>query len=482
MATLATTASIEERVLAADSLPTLPTVALKVLLASSAGAEAERDRLLREARTAAKLSHPNIVAIHSVEQAGELVFFTMEYVEGETLAERVHARGPLPVGEATRILHDVARAVGYAHSRGVIHRDLKPDNIMIEAESGRVMVTDFGIAQVQSQPVSDPAGYVIGTAPFLSPEQVRGGEGGEGGEGDERSDVYALGVTAYYAVTGELPFYGETVEEIFLQHLTEQAPLLDVLGQNLDVTYSRAVACCLSKDPDRRFSSGEELAAWLARAPELRRGDLPVAVRAFVERLNRLSESSRGVSVLAAGALIALSGGLLSASWTLSAWAAGLLGVLATTGSLALVPAARRVFRAGYTRADIIHALSFDLEREREVSVFNCGTLAPWPARIARPTAYGGLGLAGLGTALIFVPGLDPIVGFSTMLSGILVALAGSVIGNRYTRRRRDLSRAWWLRFWQSRAGGWAARLAAFGLGLRQRSKSERELPGDDNG
>jgi serine/threonine-protein kinase len=258
-----------------------------------------------------------------------LVFFTMEYVEGETLAQRVYARGPLPVGEATRILHDVARAVGYAHARGVIHRDLKPDNIMIEDESGRVMVMDFGIAQVQSQPGSDPSGYVIGTAPFVSPEQVKGGQG------DERSDVYALGVTAYYAVTGELPFYGETVEEIFLQHLTEQAPLLDVLGRNLDVTYSRAVACCLSKDPGRRFASGEELAAWLARAPELRRGDLPVEVRGFVERLNRLSESSRGVSVLAAGALIAVIGGVLSASWTVSAWAVGLLGVLATIASLA---------------------------------------------------------------------------------------------------------------------------------------------------
>ena len=100
----------------------------------------------------------------------------------------------------------------------------------------------------------------------------------------------------------------------------------------------------------------------------------------------------------------------------------------------------------------------------------------------ARQTKSGGLGLAGVGTALTFVPGLDPVVGFSTMLLGIVVALAGSVIGAGHTRKRRDLPRAWWLRFWTSRAGGWVARLAALGLGLRRRSESERALPGDDRG
>ncbi len=203
-------------------------------------------------------------------------------------------------------------------------------------------------------------------------------------------------------------------------------------------------------------------------------------VRAFVERVNRLSESSRGVSVLAAGALITMIAGLSSESWVLSAWAAGLLGVLGTTASVALLPAARRVFRYGYTRADIIHALSVDLEREREVGVFNRGTLVPWPTRIARPVAYGGLGLVGVGTALSFVPGLDPVVGFSMMLIGVAAALAGSVIGHRYTRKRRDLPRAWWLRFWRSRAGGWVARVAAFGLTGRPRPRATQ--PGDDHG
>ena len=240
-------------------------VAMKLLLASFAGDNEKRKRLLREARTAAKLFHPNIVPIHAVEQAGEFVFFTMEYVEGETLAERVRSRGPLPVGEATRILHDVARAVGYAHRRGVIHRDLKPDNIMIESGSGRVVVMDFGIAQFHAQPGHDRAGYAAGTAPFMSPEQVQGNPAGE------RSDVYALGVTAHFTVTGELPFDGPTADDIFFQHVWVAAPTLHLYGQDLDPTFARAVSRCLEKNPGARFSSGDELADELGTARELRR-------------------------------------------------------------------------------------------------------------------------------------------------------------------------------------------------------------------
>jgi hypothetical protein len=107
--------------------------------------------------------------------------------------------------------------------------------------------------------------------------------------------------------------------------------------------------------------------------------------------------------------------------------------------------------------------LSVDLEREQQITVFARGKLAPWPARIARPAAYGGLGLAGVGTALTFVPGLDPVVGFSAMLAGFVVALASSVMGAAHTRKRRDLPRAWWLSFWKSRLGGWVARVARFG-------------------
>jgi len=187
----------------------------------------------------------------------------------------------------------------------------------------------------------------------------------------------------------------------------------------------------------------------------------------FVERLNRLTESSRGVSLLAAGVLMTTITSLLAESWTVAAWSAGLLGVIGASAGITVLRAARRVIRAGYSRADIIHALSVDLEREQQITV-----LAPWPARIARPAAYGGLGLAGLGTALTFVPVLDPVVGFATMMVGVFVALTGSVIGAAHTRKRRDLPRDWWLKFWKSRLGGWVARVARFGLGKTRKTGS----------
>jgi serine/threonine-protein kinase len=125
-------------------------VAIKVLPAALAARPGYRERFLREARTAAQLSHPNIVPIHRVGEAGGFVFFVMSFVEGETLGQRVRTRGPVNVATAARLLREVAWALAYAHGRGVIHRDVKPDNILLEKESGRALVTDFGIAHVRA--------------------------------------------------------------------------------------------------------------------------------------------------------------------------------------------------------------------------------------------------------------------------------------------------------------------------------------------
>ena len=185
----------------ARDVPLDRVVAIKVLPSHLAHSAASRERFVREARTAAALSHPHIVPIHRVGEAGGFVFFVMSYVEGETLGERLRTRGPLPPAEAARVLREVAWALAYAHGRGIVHRDIKPDNVLLEAGTGRALVTDFGIAWGgdSAGPATDP-GKVTGTAHFMSPEQAANGPL------DGRSDIYALGVVGYLAVSGRLPF------------------------------------------------------------------------------------------------------------------------------------------------------------------------------------------------------------------------------------------------------------------------------------
>src|SRR5216117_221562 len=146
-------------------------VAIKLLPPSKASDPHLRERFLREARLAAKLSHPNIIPIHAVEETGGFVYYVMAFVDGETLAHRVRTRGPLPSSEAARVLREVAWALAYAHGQGLVHRDVKPDNILIESATGRVLVADFGIAAALGNASVDG---VTGTPEVMSPEQILG--------------------------------------------------------------------------------------------------------------------------------------------------------------------------------------------------------------------------------------------------------------------------------------------------------------------
>src|SRR5688500_11948664 len=194
-------------------------VAIKVLPTHLANDPEARDRFLREARMAAGLSHPHIVPIHRVSEAAGFVFFVMSYVEGESLGERLRTRGPLPPAEAMRVLREVAWALAYAHGRGIVHRDVKPDNILLEAASGRALVTDFGIASggAAAGPAGDP-GKIMGTAHFMSPEQAASDVV------DGRSDIYALGVVGYLAVSGRLPFEASNLPALLVRQATEASP------------------------------------------------------------------------------------------------------------------------------------------------------------------------------------------------------------------------------------------------------------------
>src|SRR3954462_14617611 len=215
-------------------------VAIKVLPSHLARTAESRERFIREARTAAGLSHPHIVPIHRVGEAGGFVFFVMSYVEGETLGERLRTRGPLPSADATRVLREVAWALAYAHGRGIVHRDVKPDNILLEAGTGRALVTDFGIAYGGAHAITatDP-GKIMGTAHFMSPEQAANEPI------DGRSDLYALGVVGYLAATGGLPFEGPNLPALLERPATDAPPGVLRAAPGLPPALAAAIDRCL---------------------------------------------------------------------------------------------------------------------------------------------------------------------------------------------------------------------------------------------
>jgi serine/threonine-protein kinase len=437
-------------------------VAIKVLPAHLARTPSARARFLREARMAAGLSHPHIVPIHRVSEAGGFVFFVMSYVEGETLGERLRTRGPVPPAEAMRVLREVAWALAYAHGRGIVHRDVKPDNILLEAATGRALVTDFGIAQggADAAAVTDP-GKVMGTAHFMSPEQA------VGDSLDGRSDIYALGVVGYLAVSGRLPFESSNASALLVRQATEEPPSVMRAAPGLPPALGAAIDRCLARDPVGRFADGEALAA--ALAPADARPVLPPALRAWLGARNPLIAPYMAWSGVFGTLTLA----------NLVVWLAGKrpdgpadIVLLAAITSLPLLPIvgfhlnqAYRQFRAGHSLADLRAALEIGRRERIETEALARDEREPGAHRALR------LATAASATWLAVTLGLllqgtihENRTGIEWFLVPILTTMAlgavSNALGVQFIPAR---IRNWWQtgirdRLWKSRVGAWLAR------------------------
>jgi serine/threonine-protein kinase len=447
-------------------------VAIKLLPPERATDSDLRERFLREARLAAKLSHPNIIPIHSVAESGEFVYYVMAFVDGETLAERVRTRGPLTGTDGARVLREVAWALAHAHSQGLVHRDVKPDNILLEAGTGRALVADFGIAAATADP---NAHGVAGTPEFMSPEQA------SGVPVDARSDIYSLGATAFYAFSGRLPFEGRTATEVLARHVTEPAPALASSGVAVPRKVAALVDRCLAKDPANRPTSADAVAEQLGVAMEQRR-ELPVALRAFVKRNGRMDGGGTLLGTFA----------LASAAVTLARMYGGEYGwgtllVGATLGPLGfMVNAARRLLRQGFSYADI--APAFQREREqiseelavdqRHRNVF-LERILKWPA-VAGMSLFGAGIVTGIGLAvgswisddffqLLNTRGAGPwLQALLTMTIGAgMVGMPSALAYMAVLQRRTDVDTAFWTKIWRGPVGRLAFSIARRSGGAR---------------
>jgi tetratricopeptide (TPR) repeat protein len=255
-------------------------VALKFLGHATEDNPEARERLIREARAAARLLHPNIVTLYGVEETSGDIFLVQEFVEGETLARRI-ARGPLTGGELRRLARELADALAHAHRNGVLHRDLKPDNVLVTSD-GHFKIADFGIAHVHGTPTLTEAGTLMGTLAYLAPERL------EGNPGDERADLFALGAILYEAISGQRAFKGESQAELLYAVMTQEPAPLEVTGQPHHALAELAQRL-LAKDPNSRPMSADQVAGLLEgfettqrfALPRRRRHVIPLAAAAL---------------------------------------------------------------------------------------------------------------------------------------------------------------------------------------------------------
>ena len=229
-------------------------VAIKVLPPEHAFNASVRSRFIREAQMAAQLTHPNIVPIYTVDERDGLVYFIMALVDGQSLAKRLHGEGALPVEDVRAIIGAVADALDYAHKQGVIHRDIKPDNILVDRATKRPMVTDFGIARAAAEEQRlTVTGMAVGTPAYMSPEQAMGER-----DVDMRSDIYSLGVVAYQMLAGETPFKATNTPAMLMKHVSEPPPPLRGRRPEVPSGMVYAVERALAKRPEDRWRTAAD--------------------------------------------------------------------------------------------------------------------------------------------------------------------------------------------------------------------------------
>jgi serine/threonine protein kinase/formylglycine-generating enzyme required for sulfatase activity len=233
---------------------------LKVLSKEMLAKQGRAERFLREIQSAAKLHHPNVVAAHMAFQMGELLVFAMEYVEGDDLAKLVRARGPLPVVNACYFAYQAAQGLQHAHERGMIHRDIKPGNLILSREGKKavVKILDFGLAKVTSERGLDRTltqeGQMLGTPDYIAPEQTLDAQ-----KADIRADIYSLGCTLYHLLTGNTPFSGSSLFAVLQAHHSVEATPLNLVRPEVSVELAAVVAKMMAKDPNRRYQTPAEV-------------------------------------------------------------------------------------------------------------------------------------------------------------------------------------------------------------------------------
>jgi serine/threonine-protein kinase len=438
-------------------------VALKVLPQELSSKADLRERFLREARTAAKLSHPNIIPIFSVDEVGEFVYFAMAYVAGETLSQRVQGRGPLPPSEGARLLKEVGWALAYAHSQGVVHRDVKPDNILLEEGTGRALVGDFGIAGLLEGAAATGVGEIIGTAEFMSPEQARG-------QGvDARSDTYSMGVVGFYAFSGKLPFHDERAAEVLRQHREEAPPPVKTVAPHVPSRLARCVDRCLAKEPDARFETASALSDAIDAALRERR-DVPVPVRNFMN--DPIDLAGDGVAYLVfsiAMATPAVFIGLEEGALSFVAAFVAAYGSMLLAAPLGLAThRIRRLLSSGHTRADLLAALRAEVERRREELAYSHGVEPSTAEKVAfRVAAVAGGGLLASFAAFFgLLPNTD--VWMLVFPASVLAGTVSLSVGTTQRSRRVDAKAERRFKFWKGTLAKWLFKVA--GIRLKQKA------------